>query len=67
MCSRAEIVERRHCYVCGGTYYGTLGHPGCPGFGERKKKKPKRAKSRKQEKPKISRVTKKKMPSKKRK
>ena len=32
MCWRDDIVETRHCSVCGQVYYGSLSHLGCPGF-----------------------------------
>lgn len=32
MCWRDDIVELRHCPICGQRYYGDLGHRGCPGF-----------------------------------
>jgi hypothetical protein len=31
MCWRDEVPQHRHCYTCHGTYYGDLGHKGCPG------------------------------------
>ena len=31
MCWRDDIVTSRVCSACGQTYYGDLGHRGCPG------------------------------------
>lgn len=30
MCWRDDVPDNRHCYSCGATYYGDLGHRGCP-------------------------------------
>lgn len=30
MCWRDDIVTRRRCIMCGGHYYGDLGHRNCP-------------------------------------
>ena len=31
MCWRDDVVAKRHCYTCGNTYTGDLGHRNCPG------------------------------------
>jgi len=30
MCWRDDVVTERYCSVCGQSYYGDLGHRGCP-------------------------------------
>ena len=31
MCWRDDVPMTRRCISCGATYYGDLGHRGCPG------------------------------------
>lgn len=32
MCWRDDVRSNRVCIVCGSSYYGDLGHRGCPGW-----------------------------------